>query len=159
MLQIFNPVSIFMSPLHPQESMISREGILYKRFYARSLRWNRRRRIEEADVDTPVAVDHCTSNCLEEALPCVRQRLRVTCLSSPVDVSFWGLLLCFWVVRFTSVHYFYPSGLHKYSVAKVEFPRQTKLASLRFHYATHELLLHDTKIPHHESWLLVNIIS
>ncbi|GFW81069.1 hypothetical protein TNCV_4804371 [Trichonephila clavipes] len=43
-------------------------GILYKGILARSPRCNRRLPIDEAHNETPVAVNHCAANCLEEAV-------------------------------------------------------------------------------------------
>ncbi|GFV13079.1 uncharacterized protein TNCV_4714041 [Trichonephila clavipes] len=43
-------------------------GILYKGTLARNPRCVRRRRIDEANISTPVAVDQRAANCLEEAV-------------------------------------------------------------------------------------------
>ncbi|GFU51948.1 hypothetical protein TNCV_3734531 [Trichonephila clavipes] len=48
--------------------MILREGILYKRVIVRSLQSSIRRRINEAENDTPVTGDQCAANYLDEAL-------------------------------------------------------------------------------------------
>ncbi|GFU75808.1 hypothetical protein TNCV_1652681 [Trichonephila clavipes] len=42
--------------------------ILYKGTFARNQLCSRRRRIDEADISTPVAVDQRATNCLEEAV-------------------------------------------------------------------------------------------
>ncbi|GFX20158.1 uncharacterized protein TNCV_1437181 [Trichonephila clavipes] len=64
-------------------------------------RCNRRRRIDEADISTPVAVDQRAFNCLEEAV-----RSFTRCRSSHADVIFRRPLPVFRVVRCSSVHCF-----------------------------------------------------
>ncbi|GFX43614.1 uncharacterized protein TNCV_510631 [Trichonephila clavipes] len=94
-----------MSPLQTQPSMVCRVGILYKGILARNPRYSRRRRIDEANISTPVAVDRRGANCLEEALrlfPDMRSR----CRSSRADVTFRRPLPVFQVVRCSSVHCF-----------------------------------------------------
>ncbi|GFX45138.1 hypothetical protein TNCV_3431861 [Trichonephila clavipes] len=48
--------------------MVCREGILYKGTLARNPQCSRHRRIDEADISTPVVVDQRDANFLEEAL-------------------------------------------------------------------------------------------
>ncbi|GFV65253.1 uncharacterized protein TNCV_4572531 [Trichonephila clavipes] len=60
---------------------------LYKGILARNPRCIRRRRIDEADISTPVAVDQRAANCLDEAVrPFTTMRSR--CRSSNADVAF-----------------------------------------------------------------------
>ncbi|GFT28694.1 dynein heavy chain 2, axonemal [Trichonephila clavipes] len=54
---------MLMSPLQTQPLMVYREGILYKGTLARNLLCSRRRRIDEADISTLVAVDQRAANC------------------------------------------------------------------------------------------------
>ncbi|GFU46918.1 hypothetical protein TNCV_3790031 [Trichonephila clavipes] len=54
---------------------------MYKGTLASNPRCSRHRRIDEADISTPVAVDHSAANCLEEA---VRSTMRSRCRSSRV---------------------------------------------------------------------------
>ncbi|GFT14207.1 hypothetical protein TNCV_4590971 [Trichonephila clavipes] len=56
------------SPLQTQTPMVCLEGDSVKRDLARNPRSMRRRRIVEADISTPVAVDQRATNCLEEAV-------------------------------------------------------------------------------------------
>ncbi|GFV80878.1 uncharacterized protein TNCV_3517451 [Trichonephila clavipes] len=57
-----------MSPLQTQSSMVYREGVLYKATFARNRQCSRRRRIDEVEISTPVAVDQWAAGCLEEAV-------------------------------------------------------------------------------------------
>ena len=105
LLPISPPVFMFTSPLQPQASMVLRQGILYKGVLARSPRCSRRRRIDEADSDTVVAVDQSAANCLDEAIRSITA-MRARCLSSRVDVTFRRPFPDFRVVRFSLVHCF-----------------------------------------------------
>ncbi|GFX79567.1 hypothetical protein TNCV_825561 [Trichonephila clavipes] len=60
------PGSVLMSSMQPQTSMVCREGILYKGTLARYSRCSRPRRIDEAYISTPAAVDQRAANCLEK---------------------------------------------------------------------------------------------
>ncbi|PRD31576.1 UNVERIFIED_CONTAM: hypothetical protein NCL1_23143 [Trichonephila clavipes] len=94
-----------MSPLQTQPSMVCREGNLYKDTLAHKPRCSRRRRIDEAAISTPVAVDQRAANCLEEAVrsfTAMRSKRR----SSHADVAFRRPLPVFRVVRCSSVHCF-----------------------------------------------------
>ncbi|GFW82933.1 uncharacterized protein TNCV_2209851 [Trichonephila clavipes] len=64
----------------------------------RSPRCSRHRRIDEADINTPVAVDQCDVNCLEEAVRSFTA-IRTRCLSSRADVTFLRPLPVFRVVK------------------------------------------------------------
>ncbi|GFV55302.1 uncharacterized protein TNCV_5010491 [Trichonephila clavipes] len=94
-----------MSPLQTQPSMICHEGILYKGTLARNPRCSRRRRIDEAHISIPVAVDQRAANCLEEAersFAAIWSR----CRSSRTDVTFRRPLTIFRVIRSLLVHCF-----------------------------------------------------
>ena len=80
-------------------------GILYKGVLARSPRCSRRRRIGEADSNTPVAADQSVAKCLNEAIRS-DTAMRTRCLPLRVDVTFRRPLPEFRVVRFSSVHCF-----------------------------------------------------
>ncbi|GFU76616.1 uncharacterized protein TNCV_1272651 [Trichonephila clavipes] len=81
------------------------KGILYKGTLARNPRCRRRRRIDEADIITPVAVDQCAANCLEEAVRSLTT-MWSRCRWSRSDVTFHRPLPVFRVVRCSSVYYF-----------------------------------------------------
>ncbi|GFW64577.1 uncharacterized protein TNCV_3513991 [Trichonephila clavipes] len=65
----------------------------------------RRRRIHEADISTPVAVDQRTAKCLEEAVR-LFTAIWSRCRSSRADINFRHPLPAFRVVRDSSVHCF-----------------------------------------------------
>ncbi|GFV50625.1 uncharacterized protein TNCV_2212881 [Trichonephila clavipes] len=72
---------------------------------ARNTRCSRRRRIDEADISTPVAVDQLAANCLEEAVrsfTTMWNRFR----SLRADVTLHLPLPVFRVPRCSSVHCF-----------------------------------------------------
>lgn len=50
-----------------------------------------RQRIDDADSDTPVAVDQCTANFIDEAVRLV-SAMQTFCLSSYVDITIRGHL-------------------------------------------------------------------
>ncbi|GFX32755.1 uncharacterized protein TNCV_888931 [Trichonephila clavipes] len=81
-------------------------GILYTGTLVHDPRCSRRQRIDEADINTPVAVNQRAANCLEEA---VRSFITVQnrCRSSRADVTFRRPLPVFRVVRCSSVHCFH----------------------------------------------------
>ncbi|GFV90009.1 uncharacterized protein TNCV_4643491 [Trichonephila clavipes] len=79
------------------------KGILYKGTLARNSRCSRRRRIDEADISTPEAVDQRVTNYLEEAVQSFTT-MRSLCQSSRADVTFRRPLLIFRAVRCSSVH-------------------------------------------------------
>ncbi|GFU93376.1 uncharacterized protein TNCV_1861061 [Trichonephila clavipes] len=71
----------------------------------RNVRCSRRRRIDEADISTPVAVDLRAVNCMEEAVrsfTAMRSRRR----SSRADVTFRRTLPVFQIVWCSLVHCF-----------------------------------------------------
>ncbi|GFX03789.1 uncharacterized protein TNCV_2113611 [Trichonephila clavipes] len=78
---------------------------MYKGTLALNPRYNRRRRIDEADVSTPVAVDQRAVNCLEEAVR-LFTAMRNRCRSSRTDITSRRPLPVFRVVRYSSVHCF-----------------------------------------------------
>ncbi|GFU34105.1 uncharacterized protein TNCV_3199091 [Trichonephila clavipes] len=79
--------------------------IQYKSTLVRNPRYSRRRRIDEADIRIPVAVDQLDVHCLEEAArSCTTLRRR--CLSPRLDVTFRRPLPDFRIVRFSSIHFF-----------------------------------------------------
>ncbi|PRD31560.1 UNVERIFIED_CONTAM: hypothetical protein NCL1_23207 [Trichonephila clavipes] len=80
-------------------------GIQYKSTLARNPWFFRRRRIDEADISTPVAVDQRAANCLEEAVRSFTT-MRSKCRSSYTEVTFRRPLPIFRVVRCSSVHCF-----------------------------------------------------
>ena len=80
-------------------------GILYKGTLARSPRCSRHRRIDEAGISAPVAVDQSAANCLEEALWSFTA-MRSRCRSSSADVFSRRPLPVFGVIRCSSVHCF-----------------------------------------------------
>ncbi|GFV80285.1 uncharacterized protein TNCV_4956881 [Trichonephila clavipes] len=79
-----------MSPLQTQTSMVCREGD---------------RRIDEADISKPVAIDQRAANCLEETVRSFTA-MPSRCRSSRADVTFHRPLSVFRVVRCSSVHCF-----------------------------------------------------
>ncbi|GFV61986.1 uncharacterized protein TNCV_4107891 [Trichonephila clavipes] len=87
---------------------------------------SRRRRIDEADISTSVAVDQRTAKCLEEAVRSFTV-MGSRCRSSRADVTFHRPLPVFRVARCSSVHCFQTASMWKGSTA-------------------HELLLRDRKI-------------
>ncbi|GFU94822.1 uncharacterized protein TNCV_4552741 [Trichonephila clavipes] len=94
-----------MHPLQTQRSMVCREGVLYKSSLARNPRGSRRRRIDEADISIPVAVDQHSANCLEEAVRSFTA-MRSRCRSLRTDVTFRRPLPVVRVVRCSSVNCF-----------------------------------------------------
>ncbi|GFU78824.1 uncharacterized protein TNCV_4771871 [Trichonephila clavipes] len=78
---------------------------MYKGTLARNPRCSRRRRIDEADVSTLVAVDQRVANCLEEAVRSFTA-MRSRCRSPCADIIFRRPLPIFQVVRCSSVHCF-----------------------------------------------------
>ncbi|GFX08058.1 uncharacterized protein TNCV_1237371 [Trichonephila clavipes] len=80
-------------------------GILYNGTLARNPRCSSRRRIDEFDISTPVAVDQRAANYLEEALRSFIT-MRSGCQSSRADVIFRRPLPVFRVVRCSLVHCF-----------------------------------------------------
>ncbi|GFV31645.1 uncharacterized protein TNCV_692191 [Trichonephila clavipes] len=129
-----------MSPLQTQPSMVCPEGIVYKGTLACNPRCSRRRRIDEADISTPVVVDQRAANCLKEA---VRSStvMRSRCQSSRSDVTFRRPLPVFRAIRCSScpllpnTHHCVPVPLHmssycvigKSSFSKVDNPPPFKL--------------------------------
>ncbi|GFX09846.1 uncharacterized protein TNCV_2688881 [Trichonephila clavipes] len=87
--------------MQTQSSIVCREGILYKSTLARNPRCSRRRRIDEANISIPVAVDLRAANCLEEAVRSFTA-IRSRCRSSRADVTFRRQLPAFRVVRSSS---------------------------------------------------------
>lgn len=77
---------------------------------------NNRRQIDDADSDTPVAVNSCATNCLDESV------LSVMYISSRVDI----------IIR---------DALSELSNCRRS--AASKLASLYWFYVAHKLLLHD----------------
>ncbi|GFX79167.1 uncharacterized protein TNCV_4747511 [Trichonephila clavipes] len=67
-------------------------GILYKSTLARNPLCSRRRRIDEADISTPVAVEQRAANCLEEAVRLCTAMCR-RCRSLRAGVTFRHPLL------------------------------------------------------------------
>ncbi|GFX29384.1 uncharacterized protein TNCV_3997601 [Trichonephila clavipes] len=67
---------------------------LYKGTFTRNPRYSRRRRIDETDISTHVAVDQRVTNCLEEAVRSFTA-MWSRCRSSRVDVTFRRPLLIF----------------------------------------------------------------
>ncbi|GFV14291.1 uncharacterized protein TNCV_807231 [Trichonephila clavipes] len=80
-------------------------GILYKGTLARNPRCSRHRRIDEADISTPVAVDQRAANYLEKAAKSFNA-MRSRCRLSHADVTFRRPLPVFRVVRCSSVYCF-----------------------------------------------------
>ncbi|GFX51831.1 uncharacterized protein TNCV_5015331 [Trichonephila clavipes] len=91
--------------MQSQASMICLREILYKSTLACNPRCSRSRRIDEAHISTPVAVDQRAVNCREEALPSLTA-MRSRCRSSRADVTFHCPQPVFRVVRRSSVHWF-----------------------------------------------------
>ncbi|GFU35775.1 uncharacterized protein TNCV_1083411 [Trichonephila clavipes] len=81
--------------------MVCREGILYKGTLAHNPRCDRRRKIDEADISTPVAVDQRAANCLEEAVQPF-MAMGSNCRSSRADTTFHLPLPVFRVVPYSS---------------------------------------------------------
>ncbi|GFX46096.1 uncharacterized protein TNCV_2094141 [Trichonephila clavipes] len=94
-----------MNSLQTQPSMVCREGILYKGTLACNPRCLRHRRIDEANISTPIAVDQRAANCLGEAVRSFTA-MWSRCRSSRADVIFRRPLPVFRVVRCSSVHCF-----------------------------------------------------
>ncbi|PRD22758.1 UNVERIFIED_CONTAM: hypothetical protein NCL1_48281 [Trichonephila clavipes] len=65
---------------------------MYKDILACNPRCSRRRRIDEADISTPVAVDQHAANCLKEVVQSFIA-MRSRCRSSTADVTFCRPLL------------------------------------------------------------------
>ncbi|GFW99610.1 uncharacterized protein TNCV_3418431 [Trichonephila clavipes] len=89
----------------PSRRLFVVREILYKGTLARNLRCRRRQRIDEAEINTPIAVDQRAADCLEEAvwlITAMWSRHR----SSRADVTFFRPLPFFRVVRCSSVHCF-----------------------------------------------------
>ncbi|GFT99724.1 transposable element Tcb1 transposase [Trichonephila clavipes] len=103
-------------------------GILYTEILSRSLLCRRRRRkkINEADINTSVAVDQRAANCLGETIQSVTG-MQTSYLSSRADVTFYRPLPVFQDVRCSLV-------------------TASKLASLLNCSTAHELILSDRKI-------------
>ncbi|GFU22094.1 uncharacterized protein TNCV_4300751 [Trichonephila clavipes] len=70
----------------------SRKWFVVRGTLACNSRCSRRRRIEEADISTPVAVDQGVANCLEEAVRLFTS-LQSRGRSSRADVTFRRLIL------------------------------------------------------------------
>ena len=98
------PGSVFMSPLQIELWMVCLEGD-HKDTLAPNPLCSRRRRINEADFSTPVAVDQRDSSCLDEAVRSFTV-MQNKCRSSRTDVTFCCSLLVFSVVWCLSVHRF-----------------------------------------------------
>ncbi|GFW28283.1 uncharacterized protein TNCV_4639501 [Trichonephila clavipes] len=71
--------------------------ILYKGTLAHNPRYSRRRRIDEADISTTIAVDLRAANYLEEAVRSLTV-MQSRCRSSRTDVTFHRSLPVFRVV-------------------------------------------------------------
>ncbi|GFX57806.1 uncharacterized protein TNCV_943661 [Trichonephila clavipes] len=80
--------------------MVCREGDS-----AHNPRCNRRQRIDEVDISTPVAVDQRAANCLEEAARSFTA-MWSRCRSSHSDVTFRRSLPVLPIVRCSLVHCF-----------------------------------------------------
>ncbi|GFU53669.1 uncharacterized protein TNCV_1470731 [Trichonephila clavipes] len=80
-------------------------GILYKFTLTRNPRCSTRRRIDEADISTPVALDQSAFNCLEETVGEFTV-MRIRCRSSCADVIFRRPLPVFQIVQGSSAHCF-----------------------------------------------------
>ncbi|GFU04640.1 uncharacterized protein TNCV_4377191 [Trichonephila clavipes] len=76
---------------------------MYKSTLTRNPRCSRRRRIHEADISTPVAVEQRAANYLEEAVRSFTA-LRSRCRSLRADVTSRRPLPVYRVVRSSSVH-------------------------------------------------------
>ncbi|GFT70763.1 uncharacterized protein TNCV_2490991 [Trichonephila clavipes] len=76
-----------MDPLQMQPLMVYREGILHKGPLARNPWCSRRRRIDAAEISTPVTVDQRAATCLEDAVRSFTA-MRSRCRSSRADVIF-----------------------------------------------------------------------
>ncbi|GFV87122.1 uncharacterized protein TNCV_5113401 [Trichonephila clavipes] len=125
MVPISLPDSELMNYCRRSRQWFAVRGILYKGTLACNPRCSRRRRIDEADISTPVAVDQCAANCLEEDVRSFTV-MRSRCRSMRYDVTFRHPLPIFRVV------------VALWSTA-------SKLESLWNCSATHELLLRDRK--------------
>ncbi|GFW14652.1 uncharacterized protein TNCV_1561151 [Trichonephila clavipes] len=78
---------------------------MYKDTLASSPRCSGRRRIDEADIRTPAALDQCALNCLEEAVHAVKD-IRAGVDRRGADVTFRHPLPVLRVVRCSSIHCF-----------------------------------------------------
>ncbi|GFX58274.1 uncharacterized protein TNCV_4050321 [Trichonephila clavipes] len=78
---------------------------MYKSTLVHNPRCSRRRRIDETDISTSVAVDQRAANFLEEAVRSLTA-MRSRCRSSRTDVTSRHKLIVFRVVRSSSVHCF-----------------------------------------------------
>ncbi|GFU87712.1 uncharacterized protein TNCV_912831 [Trichonephila clavipes] len=81
-----------MSPLQTQPLMVYREGILHKCPLARNPWCSRHRRVDEAEISAPVAVNQRVATCLEDAVRSFTT-MRSRCRSSSAVVCFHHPLL------------------------------------------------------------------
>ncbi|GFU88794.1 uncharacterized protein TNCV_4444711 [Trichonephila clavipes] len=90
---------------HDSESKFEKSDEHETGTLARNPRCSRRRRIDEADISTPAAVDQRAANCLEENVRSFTS-MQSRCRSSRADVTFRRPLPAFRAVRCSSVHCF-----------------------------------------------------
>ncbi|GFU73641.1 uncharacterized protein TNCV_3969561 [Trichonephila clavipes] len=100
-----NTNAAIMAPQIEARRWFAVKGVLYKGPLARNPWYSRRRRIDEADISTPVAVDQRATNHLEKAVRSFTA-MQSKCPLSRADVTFRRPLPVFRVVRCSSVHCF-----------------------------------------------------